>query len=276
MNYICIFFITIFLSSCSPKIETISEIEGDSLEQQMITAYNTGVKALEEGDVLYATKKFNEAELLYPQSKWAPQSSLMAAYAYYTQGYYNDSILELKRYKKVYSQWNNLDYVNYLLAMNYYESIVDEKKDLKPLVEAKKYFEIIIKEYEETDYALDAEYKIQLIQDILAAKEIYIARHYMKSEKWIAAINRLKGLINEYQTTIYTEEALHRLVEVYYIIGLEFEAKKYAKILGTNYQSGSWYKQSYQLFNEDYYAKKKPIKKNNKKKKLIEKIKTFF
>ena len=131
----------------------------------------------------------------------------MAAYAYYTQGYYNDSILELKRYKKVYSQWNNLDYVNYLLAMNYYESIVDEK-DLKPLVEAKKYFEIIIKEYEETDYALDAEYKIQLIQDILAAKEIYIARHYMKSEKWIAAINRLKGLINEYQTTIYTEEAL--------------------------------------------------------------------
>ena len=90
----------------------------------------------------------------------------------------------------------------------------------------------------------------------------------MKSEKWIAAINRLKGLINEYQTTIYTEEALHRLVEVYYIIGLEFEAKKYAKLLGTNYQSGSWYKQSYQLFNEDYYAKKNQLKKIIKRKNL--------
>jgi len=227
------------------------------------------------GDALFAAKKFNEAELLYPQSDWAPRSSLMASYAYFQFGYYSNSVDELERFINLYPKNKNLDYAYYLLAMNYYESIVDEKKDLKPLTEAKKYFNFVIKEYPDTDYALDGKYKLELIDDILAAKEIYIARYYIKKEKWIAAVNRLKFIVNNYGTTIFVEEALHRLVEIYYILGLEGEARKYAKTLGYNYQSSEWYKQSYKIFNKDYSFN---IKKKNKEtdKKLLDKIKSFF
>ena len=274
-NFIILITFIFLLISCSQKEIKVTEVEGDSLEEQMIEAYNAGVTALEQGDVLFATKKFNEAELLYPQSDWAPRSSLMASYAYWSQGYYNNSILELKRFLKVYPKSKNLDYAYYLLAMNYYDSIVDEKKDLRPLQEAKKYFTLVINNYPKTDYALDGKYKIELIQDILAAKEMYIARHYIKKEKWVAAINRLKIVVNEYDTTIYVEEALHRLVEVYYKIGLENEATKYASTLGYNYQSGEWYKQTYRVFNKNYELEKK-AKKEEKKEKLLDKIKSFF
>ena len=274
-KYFLIFFF-ILLHSCSQKSEEVkTKVEGDSLETQMIQAYNAGVEALDMGDALFAAKKFNEAELLYPQSDWAPRSSLMASYAYFQFGYYSNSVDELERFINLYPKNKNLDYAYYLLAMNYYESIVDEKKDLKPLTEAKKYFNFIIKEYPDTDYALDGKYKLELIDDILAAKEIYIARYYIKKEKWIAAVNRLKFIVNNYGTTIFVEEALHRLVEIYYILGLEEEARKYAKTLGYNYQSGEWYKQSYKIFNKDYSFN---IKKKNKEtdKKLLDKIKSFF
>ena len=266
---------TILIFSCSQKQTQVTKVEGSSLEQQMIEAYNAGVKALDEGDVLFATKKFNEAELIYPQSDWAPRSSLMAAYSYWSQGYYNNSINELKRFLKVYPKNKKIDYAYYLLAMNYYDSIVDEKKDLRPLEEAKKYFTLLVNEYPKTNYALDGKYKLELIQDMLAAKEMYIARHYMKKEKWIAAINRLKIVVNKYDTTIYVEEALHRLVEIYYKIGLEQEAEKYASVLGYNYQSGEWYKQTYKVFNKNYTTEKKQ-KKTEKKEKLLDKIKSFF
>ena len=266
---------TILIFSCSQKQTQVTKVEGSSLEQQMIEAYNAGVKALDEGDVLFATKKFNEAELIYPQSDWAPRSSLMAAYSYWSQGYYNNSINELKRFLKVYPKNKKIDYAYYLLAMNYYDSIVDEKKDLKPLEEAKKYFTLLVNEYPKTDYALDGKYKLELIQDMLAAKEMYIARHYIKKEKWIAAINRLKIVVNKYDTTIYVEEALHRLVEIYYKIGLEQEAEKYASVLGYNYQSGEWYKQTYKVFNKNYTTEKKKKKKEKKEKKL-DKNKYFF
>ena len=266
---------TILIFSCSQKQTQVTKVEGSSLEQQMIEAYNAGVKALDEGDVLFATKKFNEAELIYPQSDWAPRSSLMAAYSYWSQGYYNNSINELKRFLKVYPKNKKIDYAYYLLAMNYYDSIVDEKKDLRPLEEAKKYFTLLVNEYPKTDYALDGKYKLELIQDMLAAKEMYIARHYIKKEKWIAAINRLKIVVNKYDTTIYVEEALHRLVEIYYKIGLEQEAEKYASVLGYNYQSGEWYKQTYKVFNKNYTIEKKQ-KKTEKKEKLLDKIKSFF
>lgn len=264
----------LLLFSCSQKSEEIvTKVEGDSLESQMIEAYNAGVIAMEQGDVLFATKKFNEAELLFPQSEWAPKAALMASYAYWQQAYYKNSVEELKRFIKLYPKNENLDYAYYLLAMNYYDSIVDEKKDLRPLTEAKRYFNFIIQKYPETDYALDGKYKLKLIDDMLAAKEIYIARHYIKKEKWIAAINRLKIIVSDYDTTIYIEEALHRLVEVYFIIGLEEESKKYAKTLGYNYQSSEWYKKTYKIFNKDY----KLIKKNNKtNSSLIKKLKSII
>jgi len=276
MKYIIYITLFILIQACSQKTEEIkTQVEGDSLKQQMIEAYNSGVVALENGDVLFAAKKFNEAELFFPQSEWAPKAALMASYAYWTQGYYSDSIDELKRFIKRYPKNNDLDYAYYLLAINYYDSIIDEKKDIRPLNKAKKYFEFILKNYPKSDYALDGKYKLELIQDLLAAKEMYLARHYMKKQKWIAAINRLKFVTENYDTTIYIEEALHRLVEVHYKIGLENEAQKYAKVLGYNYQSSDWYKQSYKVFNKNYSSIINK-KKEKDKKDLLDKIKSFF
>ena len=273
-NIFLIIFFT-FLISCAQKSEeVVTKIESKELDEQMIDAYNEGLKALDEGDVLFATKKFNEAELLYPQSDWAPRASLMAAYAYWTQNYFSNSVDELNRFIKLYPKNKNLDYAYYLLAMNYYDSIVDEKKIYDLLYVLKNILLFVIQKYPETDYALDGKYKLELIDEFLAAKEMYIARHYIKKEKWIAAINRLKFVISNYGTTIYVEEALHRLVEVYYTIGLENEAKKYAQILGYNYQSSEWYKKSYKIFNQNYEVSKKIDKKENKK--LIDRIRSFF
>jgi len=273
-NFFLIIFFILFVSCSQKSKEIVTKIESKDLDEQMIDAYKEGLEALENGDVLFATKKFNEAELLYPQSDWAPRSSLMAAYAYWTQNYFSNSVNELNRFIKLYPKNKNLDYAYYLLAMNYYDSIVDEKKDLRPLLKAKKYFNFVIQNYPETDYALDGKYKLELIDEMLAAKEMYIARHYMKKEKWIAAINRLKFIISKYDTSVYVEEALHRLVEIYYILGLENEAKKYGQTLGYNYQSSEWYKKTYKIFNQEYQVLKKNKKKD--KKNLIEKIRSFF
>ena len=250
-------------------------ITNDDLESDMIEAYNEGLKALNLGDAVFASKKFNEAELLFPQSEWAPKALLMSSYAYWSQKYYSNSISELKRFIEVYPTHKNLDYAYYLLAINYYDIIADEKKDLKSLLESKKYFEIVLEKFSDTDYSLDAKYKLDLIQDFLAAKEIYIARHYIKKRKWIPAINRLKTIVNDYNTTIYIEEALHRLVEIHYSIGLENEAKKYAKTLGYNYETRKWYEESYRIFNKDYKTIENS-KKEIKKRSLTDKIKSFF
>ena len=264
------------LSSCS-KDKKISEnyIDNDNLETEMIKAYNEGVKALNSGDPAYASKKFNEAEMLFPQSEWAPRASLMSAYAYWSQNNYSSSINELERFIKLYSNNKNLDYAYYLLAICYYDSIEDEKKDLKYLLDSKRYFQVVVDKFPNTDFSLDAKYKLDLINDLMAAKELYIARHYMKKQKWIASINRLKNILNNYNTTIYIEEVLHRLVEVHYIIGLENEAKKYAKMLGYNYKTSEWYEESYRIFNKDYDNIKK-TKQKRKKENLTEKIKSFF
>ena len=245
------------------------------MELQVIKAYQDGLKSLDEGDVLFAAKKFNEVEILFPQSQWAPKAALMAAYSYYTQDYYIDVIAELERFIRVYPLNNNLDYAYYLLAISYYEQIVDEKKDLKSILNAKKNFDFIIREYPNTEYAIDAEFKINLINDILASKEMYIGRYYFDKKKWIPAINRFRTVIDDYETTIYTEEALHRLVEIYYTIGLKNEAKKYAKVLGYNYQSSEWYKMSYIIFNKKYKSNK--IDKKSKKSNIIfQKFKSLF
>ena len=255
--------IIIFLfASCSKEVKREILIKEKSLDLQVIEVYNEGLKALEEGDVLFAAKKFNEVEILFPQSDWAPNSALMAAYAYYTQDYYGDVTAEIERFIKVYPKNKNLDYAYYLLAITYYEQIVDEKKDLQSILNAKNTFEIVINKFPNTEYALDAKFKMNLIDDILASKEMYIGRYYFERKKWIPAINRFKTVIDDYETTIYVEEALHRLVEINYIIGLKNEAEKYANLLGYNYQSSMWYQRSYSVFNDMY---KKKIKKENKK-----------
>ena len=265
------------LISCSKEEIKESIIKEKSLDLQVLEAYQEGVKNLETGDVLYAAKKFNEAETLFPQSEWAPKSALMAAYAYYTQDYYSDTIAELERFIRVYPLSKNLDYVYYLLGISYYEQIVDEKKDLQSIIKAKEYFKIVSKNYPNTNYSLDAEYKIDLVNDTLASKEMYIGRYYFDKKKWISAINRFRTVIDDYETTIYAQEALHRLVEVHYILGLKDEAKKYAKLLGYNYQSSKWYEKSYSVFDKEYKENvKKRDKKRSKKNKTLKKIKSLF
>ena len=243
------------LLACSKKDNTKIISEPDEREI-VVSIYADAVEALKKGDAFYATKKFKEAESLLPQSEWAAKASLMASYAEYSRNAFSNSIFGLERHIANYPADKNIPYAHYLIAICYYEQILDEKKDLQPLVQAKEKFEFIILTYPETDYAIDARFKLDLITDQLAAKEMSIARYYMKTEKWIPALNRLKTVVEKYDKTVFVEEALHRLVEVYYKIGLVEEAKQAAAILGYNYQSGEWYERSYKIFNEKYKPKK--------------------
>ena len=262
------------LNSCSKNAEDVKFIKETSQNEEIISAYNKGMSLIETGDYFAASKKFLEVEILLPQSQWAPKSVLMASYSYYLQNYYSLAIENLNRYFKTYPKDKNMAYAHYLLAMCYYETIEGEKKDLAPLIASKKELIFIIENYPETDYAYDARYKIDLINDTLAAKEVYIGRHYVKKKKWIPALNRFKSVLKNYETTNHVEEAIHRLVEIYYILGMEDESLKYASLLGYNYNSGEWYKETYKIFNKEYRVSLPSKKKENSK--ILSKIKSLF
>jgi len=269
-----ILLLSIFLSfSCSKKNkETLISEPTD--EEKAVSIYFEAVEALKEGDAYYAGKKFKDVESLMPQSEWAAKASLMASYSDYTRNAYTNAVFGLERHINNYPADKNIPYAHYLIAICYYEQILDEKKDLQPLLKAKRKFEFIMQTYPDTVYATDSRFKIDLIIDQMAAKEMSIARFYMETKKWIPALNRLKAVVEKYDKTVFVEEALHRLVEVYYRLGLIEEAKQSASILGYNYQSGDWYKRSYKVFNKNYKPKK------NKKKKemglIRKKIKSLF
>lgn len=272
-----LFLLSLILISCSEKVKKESIVKEKSLDLQVREAYVEGLKALENKEVLFAARKFNEVEILYPQSDFAPKSLLMAAYSYYVDDYYEDCIAELDRFLRIYPKDKNLDYAYYLLAISYYEQIVDEKKDLFSIVKAKEYFEYIVSNYSNTEYAFDASFKLELIDDVLAAKEMYIGRYYIDKKKWIPAINRFKNVVNDYNTTIYIEEALYRLVEIHYLLGLNDESKKYASLLGYNYDSSRWYENSYVLFDKKYQKKQYQLKKyKEQNNNLLKKIKSII
>ena len=266
------FLIILLCLSCSKKEIEKSKINEVNLESQMIEAYEEGLKELKAGDVIYAAKKFNEAEILFPQSDYAPKSALMAAYSYYSQNYYGDAIAELIRFLRVYPNHKYIAYAEYLLGLCYYEQIIDEKKDLQSIVNAKKTFRNLISKYPDSEFATDAIFKIDLINEVLAGKEMFIGRYYFDKKKWIPAINRFRIVVDNYETTIYVEEAIHRLVEIYYILGIETEAKKYANLLGYNYQSSQWYEKSFIVFNKNYKIRKIKKKDNS----ILEKFKSLF
>ena len=274
IKFINFFLIFIFCFSCSKDVVNKPIIKEKNIELQMIEAYQEGLKELKKGDALFAAKKFNEAEVLFPQSDYAPKAALMAAYSYYSQNYYGDAVAELERFKRIYPNHSNIDYVEYLLGLCYYEQIIDEKKDLQSITNAKETFLEIIRKYPNSEFAVDAEFKLDLINDVLAAKEIYIGRYYLDKKKWISAINRFRTVIDNYDTTIYVEEALHRLVEIYYTIGLEMEAKKYANLLGYNYKSSEWYEKSYSVFDKMYEKDERESIKNNNS--VLKKFKSLF
>ena len=270
-----IFSFLLLFSACSKNKNEISVIKENRQDLEMMSAYLEGYDSLNKGDPFFAAKKFLEAELLFPQSEWAPRSALMASYSFYLQNYYTKALLNLERYLITYPNSNDLVYAHYLIAMCYYETIEDEKRDTDPIYKAKEKFTFIVKKYPNTNFALDSEFKLELIEDVLAAKEMYLGRHYLKKEKWIAAINRFKNVLENYDKTIFVEEALHRLVEINYKIGLEEESEKYANVLGYNYQSSDWYQKSYKIFNKDYSVQiSKKIKKD--KKGVLDKFKKLF
>ena len=275
MHKFFLILIIIVFFGCAKDKENKLIIQEQNLETQMISAYKEGLNFLDKDDGLSAAKKFNEAELLFPQSEWASKSALMAAYSYYSDDYYGDSIYELEQFIKKYPKDERISYANFLLAMCYYQSIVDEKKDLEPLLKARDKFIYVVENYPNTDFAMDAKFKLDLIREILASKEMYLGSYYIQKGKWIAAINRFKIVINDYDTTIYVEEALHRLVELHYKIGLENEAKKYANLLGYNYLSSDWYKSTYKIFNKEYKLAK-PEKRKKESNFLIKKYKSIF
>jgi outer membrane protein assembly factor BamD len=274
-NFLVFFIILIFFAGCSGEEKNISLIKETNQDLEMLATYEEAYTALDEGDPYYAAKKFLEAELLFPQSDWAPRSALMAAYSFYLQNYYSEALSNLERYLKTYPNDKNTVYAHYLIGMCYYETIEGEKKDTAPLLNAKEKFNFILENYPNTDFALDSKFKLGLIENILAAKEMYIGRHYLKKEKWIAAINRFKNVVENFDQTIFVEEALHRLVEVNYKLGLENEAKKYANVLGYNYLSSEWYEKSFIVFNKDY--EKEIVNLPNKDKKgVFNKFKKLF
>ena len=276
INFLLLTFLVFFNLSCSKEIKKESLIKEKNIESQVLEAYSEGMRELEAGDVLYAAKKFNEVEIMFPQSIWAPRSTLMAAYAYYSQDYYFDTIEELKIFLRKYPNHESIDYAHYLMALTYYEQIVDEKKDLNSVMLAKEKFQYVIKEFPSTDYALDSKFKLDLINDVLASKEMYLGRYYFDRKKWIPSINRFRKVIDDYSQTIYVEEALHRLVEVHYTLGLVEEAKKYANLLGYNYQSSEWYKKTYGFFNKTYEKNRLKQEKKSKENIIKRKFKSLF
>ena len=269
-----ILLLSVFLLFSCTKKNNEKEISQPTEEEKTLAVYTEAVDALKKGDAYFASKKFKEAEAMMPQSKWAAKASLMSGYAHYSRNAYERSIFSLERHIFNYPADENIPYAHYLIAICYYEQILDEKKDLLPLLKAKEKFEFLIQNYPETDYAIDARFKIDLIVDQLAAKEMSIARYYMTTEKWIPALNRLIIVVEKYDTTIFIEEALHRLVEVYYKLGLIEEARQAATILGYNYQSSKWYERTYKVFNKKYKPKK--VKKEKELGLIRSKIKSLF
>tara|TARA_B100000886_G_scaffold339157_1_gene303789 strand:+ start:1617 stop:2459 length:843 start_codon:yes stop_codon:yes gene_type:complete len=258
-----IFFLLLFITECSKK-EDISVKPPSDKESYKI--YAEALDAMNNAEFFFAAQKFSEAEKILPQVEHSAKALLMSSFCYYTINFHDEAISSLNYFLKKYPADNNVQYASYLIALSNYEQILDEKKDLEPLLKTKKIIEDYIKKYPNTDYTLDLKFKLGLIRNQLAAKEIYIAKYYIQTQKWIPAINRLKVVVNDYAETIFIEEALHRLVEIYYNLGLIEEAEKTAKILGYNYNTSRWYENSYSLLNKDYQKKQKNLEKTLKEK----------
>ena len=271
---IIILIISLSFQACSKNKKVEYEFEDKKVDPYQL--YEEGFKAFEKGDYFFANKKFSEAELNFEIVEYAAKSSIMSSYSLYGINFYDAALENLERYIRKYPADKNIIYAHYLNAIIYYEQISDEKKDLGPLLKANKKIDFFLKEYPNTDYSIDLKFKKDLIQNQLAAKELYVAKYYISTQKWVPAINRLKIIVEKYQETVFIEEALHRLVEIYHYLGVDLEAKKYAKILGYNYNSSRWFEQSYKVLNKDYTIKKKD--ENKKKddsffKRILKKIK---
>ena len=245
-----IFVIILLLHSCSKDKDTYEP----TIKIDPFASYKEALIGFEEGQYFYANKKFSEAEINFSSPELAVKAAIMGSFSLYAINFYDECEDNLLRYLKNYPGDKYVIYAHYLLAIIYFEQIGDEKNDMKPLIDAKAKIDFFLKQYPESEYAIDLNLKKNLIQNQFAAKELYVAKYYVSVQKWIPAINRLKIIVKDYEKTVFIEEALHRLVEIHYHLGLDDEAKKYASILGYNYNSSKWYEQSFKIFNKNYEA----------------------
>tara|TARA_B100000963_G_scaffold111424_1_gene96994 strand:- start:4992 stop:5822 length:831 start_codon:yes stop_codon:yes gene_type:complete len=260
--------IALTLSACSKKEQIyLQEDKKDPYE-----IYKEALQAFDKNDFFFASKKFSEAESEFKQVDFAAKAAIMSAFSLYGINFYDESLNNLERFIKTYPASKNVIYAHYLISIIYFEQISDEKRDLKPLLLAKEKIDDFLIKFPNTEYAIDLNFKKNLIIDQLAAKELFVAKYYISVKKWVPAINRLKNIVRDYDKTIFIEEALHRLVEIHFHIGLEEEARKYANILGYNYNSSEWFEASYKIFNKNYKPKNFNREELKKKKSFFKKI----
>ena len=219
-------------------------------ERGLNIIYNSALLKLKNKEYKEAVYEFDEVERQHPYSVWARKSILMSSYASYKDRDYIKTEINLKRYIGLYPASDLVPYAQYLLGMCYFDQIIDEKRDQTSVQNAYQTFQLIIDRYPETSYAKDAYYKLIFLEDILAAKEMNIGKTYLKLKKYISAAKRFKYIVNNYQTTSFVPEALHRLVEVYLILGVNQEALINARVLGYNFPDSKWYNYSYRLLKD--------------------------
>ena len=233
----------VFMVSCSSK----KKMEVNYEERDLRNIYSSALKKLNDDEYQEAVTEFDEVERQHPYSLWARKSIIMSSYASYKDMDFIKAEINLKRYISLYPASDLVPYAQYLLGMCYFDQIIDEKRDQSSVNNAYQTFKIIIDRYPNTTYAKDAYYKIIFLEDVLAAKEINVGKTYLSLKKYIAALKRFKNVVNNYQTTSYVPEALHRLVEIYLILGVNNEALINARVLGHNFPDSKWYKYTYKL-----------------------------
>ena len=261
----------LFLLSCSKD----KDIYTPTVKLDPYKIYKEGLDSFNKNQFFFASKKFSEAEINFISPSAAAKSAIMNSFSLYAINFYDEAEESLNRYLKVYPADKYKIYAHYLLAIISYEQIGEEKHDLKPLLDAKKKIDFFLVEYPNSEYAIDLNLKKDLVTNQFAARELYIAKYYIKVQKWVPAINRLKIIVKDYGRTVFIEETLHRLVEIHYHLGLEDEANSFAAILGYNYNSSEWFKQSYKILNKNYNFQKQDKSQKDKTlfKKIIDKIK---
>jgi outer membrane protein assembly factor BamD len=226
------------------------EENAPTLEEEKISAEEQYIKAqeqLEEAKYKNAAKDFLEIERQYPYSKWAVNAQIQAAFAFYKDEKFDEAIGTLERFIKLNPGNENVPYSYYLIAMSYYNQISSVDRDQGITIKARKALGDVESRYPDSDYGRDARFKLDLVEDHLAGKEMTVGRYYQSRKRYIGAINRFKIVVEEYPTTAQVEEALHRLVESYLALGVIPEAQKYAAVLGANYPDSEWYQDSYDL-----------------------------
>ena len=223
----------------------VAEVQNKPLEE----LYDDALAMMAEKEYKGAIEAFEEVERQYPYSEWATRAQVMAGYAAYRANEFEESAVILERFTKLHPNHESTPYAYYLIAMGYYDQISDVGRDQKMTEEARRSLREVVTRFPNTEFARDAKLKLDLTEDHLAGKEMEIGRWYLKQQEYLAAINRFKRVVELYQTTSHTPEALHRLVEAYLHLGVMDEAKKYAAVLGTNFPGSDWYRYSFAMMN---------------------------